>query len=498
MAGLPAAEVAAILRAQPRPQDWKELEVSRWLKAIELDVYAPTFEAAGVVGADLITMDAEALKRRLGVAHLGHRTKLLKEIAVLANRAMQHMRRGEEARAKDLTQKRKELMDSMYPDRVRRELKEKQDEKLVEARAAFWKPDSDLRKVAKPVGGGAGDKGWAAKPGGPGDAGGGRTRGLAHGKYADDTLVITEGGAMANMRVPADGAPHRSQALGVHPAQQRSVRPTTGGRQRVPRGGPVRRQTAGGGRAVDREAPIPGWQEGDGEAVAGRHRARALQRKVQRPDSLRLSLSDMSGRRNTTHKTRICTHWLRGACHKGPACTFAHGDEGLPASNYDANSIVDLAELGDCEAYGPDLAISLDQGVVSAVPAARRGPAAPARVPRLHPLQFEPPEWPPHSPTTKRALSNYEAFHGLPAGYATLFEVTRSCAALHGWAAWAPPRLSEELQLAFAMGTHARLGSGGQGCPYLMMPAELVERVVEACTIAMPRGAVARAHGLTV
>jgi len=268
MAGLPAAEVAAILRAQPRPQDWKELEVSRWLKAIELDVYAPTFEAAGVVGADLITMDAEALKRRLGVAHLGHRTKLLKEIAVLANRAMQHMRRGEEARAKDLTQKRKELMDSMYPDRVRRELKEKQDEKLVEARAAFWKPDSDLRKVAKPVGGGAGDKGWAAKPGGPGDAGGGRTRGLAHGKHTDDTLVITEGGAMANMRVPADGAPHRSQAFGAHPAQQRSVRPTTGGRQRVPRGGPVRRQTAGGGRAVDREAPIPGWQEGDGEAVA--------------------------------------------------------------------------------------------------------------------------------------------------------------------------------------------------------------------------------------
>ena len=107
--------------------------MSRWLKAIELDVYAPTFEAAGVVGADLITMDAEALKRRLGVAHLGHRTKLLKEIAVLANRAMQHMRRGEEARAKDLTQKRKELMDSMYPDRVRRELKEKQDEQIGRA-----------------------------------------------------------------------------------------------------------------------------------------------------------------------------------------------------------------------------------------------------------------------------------------------------------------------------------------------------------------------------
>jgi hypothetical protein len=37
----------------------------------------------------------------------------------------------------------------------------------------------------------------------------------------------------------------------------------------------------------------------------------------------------------------------------------------------------------------------------------------------------------------------------------------------------APPRLVKELQLAFAMGTHARLG--GQRCPYLMMPTELVE-----------------------
>jgi hypothetical protein len=28
------------------------------------------------------------------------------------------------------------------------------------------------------------------------------------------------------------------------------------------------------------------------------------------------------------------------------------------------------------------------------------------------------------------------------------------------------------------MGTHARLGAGGQRCPYLMMPAELVELVI--------------------
>lgn len=40
-------------------------------------------------------------------------------------------------------------------------------------------------------------------------------------------------------------------------------------------------------------------------------------------------------------------------------------------------------------------------------------------------------------------------------------------------------RLAEELALAFAMGTHARLGD--KGCPYLMVPGELVERVLEAC-----------------
>ena len=66
--------------------------------------------------------------------------------------------------------------------------------------------------------------------------------------------------------------------------------------------------------------------------------------------------------------------------------------------------------------------------------------------------------------------------------------------------------LSEELALAFAMGTHARLGAsvgvtgrGGsrrsrlvqgkapaegedyRGCPYFMMPGDLVTRVGEAC-----------------
>jgi ubiquitin-protein ligase len=46
-------------------------------------------------------------------------------------------------------------------------------------------------------------------------------------------------------------------------------------------------------------------------------------------------------------------------------------------------------------------------------------------------------------------------------------------------------RRRHDLQLAFAMGTHARLGAGtggaegnNQGCPYLMMPADLVERIL--------------------
>ena len=84
------------------------------------------------------------------------------------------------------------------------------------------------------------------------------------------------------------------------------------------------------------------------------------------------------------------------------------------------------------------------------------------------------------NPTTLRALSHYEIFHGLVAGIATVDEVARSCAGVHGWAAWVP----RQLKLAFAMGTHARLGAGaaeGQGCPYLMMQGELVKRVVDAC-----------------
>ena len=65
---------------------------------------------------------------------------------------------------------------------------------------------------------------------------------------------------------------------------------------------------------------------------------------------------------NTTHKTCICTHLLR-------ACTFAHCDEELQASNHNAS--IDLAELGDREAYEPDLAI--DQGVVTSQSAMAHG-----------------------------------------------------------------------------------------------------------------------------
>jgi len=246
-------EVATILRAQPRPQNWTALEVRRWLEAIELDVYAPTFEAAGVQGADLIGMDADALKRRLGVAHLGHRTKLLKEIAVLANRAMLSLRRGEEGKTKDFVQKRKELMDTMYPDRVRRELKAQQEEKLLEARAAFWTPDN--RKTLGAVDGMVNQSRVGV------DVTGGRPR-AANRKQPDESLIITEGNATANMR--AGENQHRAQYWGAPPAQQRAiVLPATGGRQRAQRA--TRPQTAGASRAADRGMPTTGWQDGNSQ-----------------------------------------------------------------------------------------------------------------------------------------------------------------------------------------------------------------------------------------
>lgn len=245
MAGVPGAEVAAILRAQPWPQNWTPLEVRRWLEAIALEAYAPTFEAAGVQGADLIGMDADALKRRLGVAHLGHRTKLLKEIAILSNRAMLSMRRGEDGKAKDFAQKRKELKDIVYPDRVRRELKAQQDEKLLEARAGFWTPAA-ARRCQKSTMGNQG-KAWSA---------------AQNCKQPNDDLLITKGVATANLRVGDDQ--HRTQTWGADPAQQRAlVRPSTGRRQRGQRG--VRPQTAGTRQVEDRAEATGGWQDGSGE-----------------------------------------------------------------------------------------------------------------------------------------------------------------------------------------------------------------------------------------
>lgn len=235
----PSVEVASILRAAPRPQNWSKNEVRRWLEAIELDVYAPTFEAAGVQGADLIGMDADALKRRLGVAHLGHRTTLLKEIAILANRATLSMRRGEESRTKDFVQKRKELLDTMYPDRVRREMKAQQDEKLLEARAAFWTPDN--RKTM-----GAVDHSSAIHHGtGRGARSAAPTR-----KHHEENLIISE----SDHR-------HRTQSWGGHAAQQRAtVRPVTAVRKRV-HGAGARPRTAGPSRGQDSEAPISGLQD---------------------------------------------------------------------------------------------------------------------------------------------------------------------------------------------------------------------------------------------
>lgn len=135
-----SSAVSEMLRAHPRPQQWTATEVRKWLEAIGLDVYAPTFEAAGVQGGDLVTMDAEALKRRLGVASLGHRSQLLQHIAVLAARAAQSIKREGVPKEIAASTRRKQLLDSMCPDRLRREAKAAQDEKLVEARTAFWTP----------------------------------------------------------------------------------------------------------------------------------------------------------------------------------------------------------------------------------------------------------------------------------------------------------------------------------------------------------------------
>jgi hypothetical protein len=146
--------VAELLRMNPKPQFWSTHDVRRWLESIGMDVYAPIFEAAGVTvrtsmpilhqkkipacltrisqqvisfrswihfslvsdffyifplnqGADLIKMDADILKLRLGVASLGHRTQLLQQIAVLSARATLAIKR--EGNDRSTVSKRKEV-----------------------------------------------------------------------------------------------------------------------------------------------------------------------------------------------------------------------------------------------------------------------------------------------------------------------------------------------------------------------------------------------------
>eukprot|EP00284_Hemiselmis_tepida_P009177 CAMPEP_0174929722 /NCGR_PEP_ID=MMETSP1355-20121228/28425_1 /TAXON_ID=464990 /ORGANISM="Hemiselmis tepida, Strain CCMP443" /LENGTH=154 /DNA_ID=CAMNT_0016175951 /DNA_START=144 /DNA_END=605 /DNA_ORIENTATION=- len=137
--------VAAILRTNP-PQRWTSADVKRWLESIGMDVYAPIFEATGVQGADLISMTADDLKKRCGVSSLGHRTQLMSQIAILSARANSSIKR--EGENKSAVSKRKELLETLYPDKARRENKAAMDEKLLEAREMYWTPDDRKERGA--------------------------------------------------------------------------------------------------------------------------------------------------------------------------------------------------------------------------------------------------------------------------------------------------------------------------------------------------------------
>jgi hypothetical protein len=161
----------------------------------------------------------------------------------------------------------------------------------------------------------------------------------------------------------------------------------------------------------------------------------------------------------TTHKTRkyktsVCTHFLRGACLYGHACTFAHGDDELQASDCNASSSgpgaapvqISRRSREDCAvrqfaAPLPRPLLFEPHGSIFSFP-------TPASASPNNDFIRDPRE---HSPTTtKRALSNYEAFHGLTADSADVLEVARSSAGVPGWAAWAPP-LAQELPDADAV-----------------------------------------------
>ena len=122
-----------LLRTNPRPQYWSSAEVKMWLEAIGLDIYIHAFEAAGIQGADLISMDADGLKRRLGVSSLGHRSQMMQHIALLSAKASQNFKREESSKVSNGRK-----IDSMYPDKAARQLKAAQEEKLIEARAKYW------------------------------------------------------------------------------------------------------------------------------------------------------------------------------------------------------------------------------------------------------------------------------------------------------------------------------------------------------------------------
>ena len=132
--------VVDLLRLNPKPQYWSAAEVRMWLESLGLEMYVPTFEAAGIQGADLIAMDAEALKRRLGVASLGHRAQMVQQIAVLAARATQAFKRKEASRT-TAAAKRQDIIETMYPDRILRQQKAAQCEKILGARAKYWTLD---------------------------------------------------------------------------------------------------------------------------------------------------------------------------------------------------------------------------------------------------------------------------------------------------------------------------------------------------------------------
>jgi hypothetical protein len=136
-----------LLRVNPRPQYWSSLEVKVWLEAIGLDVYIHAFEAAGIQGSDLIALDADALKRRLGVSSLGHRAQMMQQISILSARAAQSFKRDETSKTSNL---RRNIIDA-YPDKALRQQKAAQEEKLIEARAKYWSHEERNALVEKVI-----------------------------------------------------------------------------------------------------------------------------------------------------------------------------------------------------------------------------------------------------------------------------------------------------------------------------------------------------------